>query len=254
MVNRLKQPFGNILQSLARWVKEFANMRTCLAIVLAVLGLMPIWGRAQAVITNTVLGVRTEFITDALLTDEEVKAVVALAKDCGFEEVAVVRTFHFLPTLQRGIEATSKDQIAGRTITYQTVVIYREGWSEQLKPTGPLRTISNGSFWVENLILKNHELTLFNTSKGVVRVELGHDVSLVEADKVIDALTCGRIHFADDFVKGRYRGIDFAHPSRLKKGDQTGEFSVSFSDGMAEFGLELSGKDVTILGETFATP
>ena len=172
MDNRRRQEQGR-----RREVSE--GMRKYLAIIIAtvIFGFFARGGDAAT--TNNLANIRRNFLPDATLFTDELDTVVTLAKSCGIETVAEVRTFHYLPGSFRGIQVISAEKVDGRKVRYQTLEIFRAGWSVKTKPTGPLQIISIGEFWVESLGLpQQHELTIFTTTNGTIRVEVEAGIPL----------------------------------------------------------------------------
>lgn len=198
--------------------------------------------------------VRTNFVADAILSADEMDLVVKFAKSRGFGEVAEVKTFHYLPTLYRGILVTSQEKAIGRKITYKTLEIFREEWSWKTKPKGAGQVTSMGKFWVEGLDgwPKEIELTTFATSKGIIRVRVEDEIPIASADEIIKRFTTGKILYANEFDKGTAEHINFSRPNRLRisrKDDPGAEthYWISFSESNDQIEFVLSKNDVKVV-------
>lgn len=211
--------------------------------------------------TNNGVPLHTNFIADAGLDATELRSVVKLAKLCGMEQVAEVRTFHYLPTSYRGIEVTGADQISGRNITYKTLEIFREGWTYKPKPTGPLQTISVGPFWVEGLgIPATHTATLFNTVSGSVRVNVEAGISNNVADTIIRAFTSTNFLVRESKGIGGLEigGVDrslierenLSRPDMLTKGETSDYYWIRFAGGL-NYECVLSSNKVCVVSVRF---
>jgi len=187
------------------------------------------------------------------------EAVLELAKIVGMSEVAEVSTFYYIPGhFYRGILVTGPEKVDGRKITFQTLGVFREGWSSKAKPTGPGQASSIGQFWIESRKLADiHELTTFATAKGIIRVAVQDGIPIETADKIINAFTNHRIQYANDFdkeemenpglVKGSVTAFDFSHPDRLRLSGVDGGYQISFSKNLDQFLFTLNGDDVKIV-------
>jgi len=203
--------------------------------------------------TNSLGGIRTSFIADAVLKPEELAAVVRLAKSCGMGPVATVETFHYLPLVSRGISVISVERTNGRKVTFDTVEVFREGWAYRSKPVAPAPVKSDGEFWVESLkALTVHELTTFITPTNTVRVNVSPGIPTAIADRIVKAFTTGRIKYSDEFVGPHPTGADFSQPGRLSRAEKRNQYEISFSSGRLDrYEFILVGDDVRILSVIF---
>jgi hypothetical protein len=207
-----------------------------------------------AAVTNN-LPVRTKFVTDAVLSPDELNIVVKFAKSRGMSNVAEVETFHYQPgNLYRGIKVTSPEKVSGRKITYQTLEIFREGWNWKAKPTTPGQVISVGPFWVEGLASwpKDNELTTFVTAKGTIRVNVEAEIPIATADKIIKCFATGKILYADELMKVTREHINFSQPKHLRISHKDGpeaalHYWISFSQSNEQFKFVLRDNDVKVV-------
>jgi hypothetical protein len=207
--------------------------------------------------TNTVASVKTNYVSNGILTADELDTVVKLANSCGIIQVAEVSTFHRLPSLDPSIEVIGADYINGRKVTYETLEVFKEGWAWRTKPTGTLSAVSIGQFWVEG-IPEHHELTIFNTGKGPIRVNVDGKIPIDVADRIVKAITVGTIHYSKTFDLARqsFEIEDRSQPNwiKVRVEDQSGHYWIGFGGSLNEYQLELNGEDVTMLSVTFVTP
>src|SRR5258705_2009552 len=127
-------------------------------------------------------GVKTHFIDDARLNNEELVQVLTLARQCGITNIAEVETFYRLPGRERGIRVNSEERVAGRNISFDSVAIYKLGWIVADPGKGVTRI---GEFRVDEpkkctTLLRTYEI---NGSPARVIIEEGVEVAF--ADKVI---------------------------------------------------------------------
>jgi hypothetical protein len=202
----------------------------------------------RAADTNIQVGVRTNFVADAVLKPEELAAVVGLAKSCGVSHVASVKSFHYLPSVSRGILVTSVEHTNGRKVTFDTLEVFREGWAYKSKPADPAKARSRGQFWVEPQQSPTvHELTTFSTPRGTIRVELSSGIPIGVADRIIKAFTTDRIKYSDKFTELSSKGADFHRPNWLGRSDSANAYEISFSGGLNRYRFTLVGDAVQIV-------
>jgi hypothetical protein len=223
---------------------DIKSQATILCAVLALLFQRGI----RAADANSQGGIRTNFVADAVLRPDELAAVVGLAKSCGVGQVASVESFHYLPSTSRGILVTSIERTNGRKVTFDTVVVFREGWAYKSKPADPAKGRSSGQFWVDPQQSPTaHELTTFSTPRGTIRVELSSGVPIDVADRIIKAFTTGRIRFSDQFTEIQSKGADFLRPTWLGRSDSANAYEISFSGGLNRYRFMLVGDTVQIV-------
>jgi|SRR5947209_4169149 len=197
--------------------------------------------------TNSLGGIRTNFVSDAILNPAELAAVVGLAKSCGMDQVARVETFHYLPSLSRGISVISVERTNGRKVTFDRVEVFREGWAYS-QPAGPVPVKSDGEFWVRPMkSVTVHTLTTFVTSNGTIRVNLSPRIPIGMADKVVKAFATGRIKYSDQFTESLSKGANFSRPNWLGRAEKSNHYEISFSGSLNHYEFVLEGDDVRIL-------
>ncbi|MCP4847908.1 MAG: hypothetical protein GY899_08185, partial [Verrucomicrobiaceae bacterium] len=64
-------------------------------------------------------GLERDYVPRAILTKEQEKEVIALAKKCGMEEVFKISTHNMYPSPFRGIRLQGPEQVKGREVSYQ---------------------------------------------------------------------------------------------------------------------------------------
>jgi len=206
----------------------------------------------KAADTNSQGGIRTKFVADAVLKPEELAAVVDLAKSCGMGQVASIESFHYLPSIIHGILVTSIEHTNGRKVTFSTVEVFREGWAYKPKPADLAKGRSSGQFWVDAQQSPTiHELTMFSTPQGTIRVELSSGIRLDVADRIIKAFTTGRIKYSDESTNRSSKRADFFRPDWLGRSDSVNTYEITFSGGLNRYRFTLAGETVEIVSVIF---
>lgn len=204
--------------------------------------------------TNSLAGVTTSFVEDGVLTADEVAAVVNLAELGGVSQVAKVTTLHYRPSRVRGIRVIGAEKVDGRKVIFQTLEVYREGWSYKAKPADPIRSKSIGQFWIESPSPPPVDiLTRFETSKGEVRIYLDPGIPLPVADKIINAVASGKIRYDGEVRKEETGKVDFSQPDCLVRSD-AGCYLIIFAGSPDQYKFNLKGDEVTLRSLTHVYP
>ena len=189
-----------------------------IAITFAVLNLIPVSCATQTsapkVTQRLPTNFKTKFIKDAELSVAEMNQVVALAFQCGIPDVERIETFRYLPGPVRGIAVKTKERRSGRSVTYDTVYLGRNGWNSTAPDAKAKRL---GAFWVNEPYLNTYLLREFKIGNKAVRVNIGESVDIVLADKVIPSVVAGKVQFENDWVRGEFQGLDLSEPASIDK-------------------------------------
>lgn len=219
---------------------------------------------------NDAAQLRTNFVTNAVLSVDDLDAVVKLAKQCRMNNIGEVRTFYYRPGRAFcGIEVKSPEVLNGRVITFQTLRIDRDGWSYRTNLGGAQQIPRVRSFWVYPPVrLEDHKEFTFKVGNDILRVEISDKIPLETADKIVTAFDAGRIHFKDDSVKRRVepenltppdtcRKPTYSHPTwmgtsmaqnfNLGTPETQNHFWISFSGSLDRYEFDLEGDGVKIL-------
>jgi hypothetical protein len=206
----------------------------------------------RAATTNAPVPIHTNFVSDAVLTADEVGTIVKLAKKCGISHVAEVRTFHYLPTLVRGIEVTSTDDVDGRNATYETLKVFRKDWSGATVPSAPFAAISLGDFWVNGPgIPELHTATLFNVARETIHVQVGPDIPIETADTIIKAFTTTNIFGT---ASRTFLSEDLSRPDFLGSAGLENLYWIGFSGSDNRYEFTVTGSKVRITAEVHTSP
>ena len=181
-----------------------------------------------ATATNTVIGVRTNFAPQAVLSSSELASVINLAKQCDVPDVAEVYTFNnYHPSSFFSIGAKSAEITRGRKVSFVTVQIDREKWtSKELRLSSHIFK-SVGDFWVARGGVTTNVLTIFKVPGGTARVRLSDAVLLPTADRIVEAFATGKIQYADKIRKEELKGVTLSQPTALDRDHQ--RFAICFS-------------------------
>ena len=91
-------------------------------------------------------GVEQDYVDGAILTEEQEKEVIALARECGIGKVSRISSYNMFPTPFRGITVRGIEQIRGREVSCQVLDVNCLKWLEpgarSLKGQ-----VQRGDFW-----------------------------------------------------------------------------------------------------------
>ena len=153
-----------------------------------------------------------DFTTGAVLSDSEVKTAVKLAQKAGITNIARIYSYYGLPTSEVGIGVNGAETINGRKVFFASVYIETRGLVEEISRNVTNVLYSEGNFWVRAGMVQTNVLTTFETKNGTIRIELNKEVSLAQADRIVAAISAGKIRFVDGKTRDETRGVNLSKP------------------------------------------
>ncbi len=173
-----------------------------------------------------ILGVRTEFDPDYVLSTNEVGAVLKLASLCGVTNVAKIYTYNIHPSPAYGVGILGPEAIQGREIRGVDLFVNDERWT---KPRlGHEVSLSNGKFWVGAADIQTNIYTTFTFSGRSTRIMLFESISLATADKIFEAFGTGKIKYQDEKSKEDLKNLSLMQVTGLSL-EKDGVYCISFS-------------------------
>ncbi len=216
------------------------HMRPRLNILLLVVGIPQVLlGAALASATPSVV---TNFTAGVVLTTAELENVVQLANLCGMTEVVEVRTFRFRPSGTPGIKVKSSEKMAGRMVSFETLLVERDGWAHD-KPGQRAKVI--GSFWSGGDLVK-HELTVFKVDKQTIRVSVAKKVDQVSADRIISAFLDGKVRHTPGETSPPVSNEDFSDPVSLYVAPTRGLYGIYFPSRLMHVTFRADGDEMVV--------
>ena len=73
-------------------------------------------------------GFESEYVKRAVLTKEQEKTVIELAKKAGIKKVAKISSHNMFPSPYRGLRVQGAEQIKGREVSYQVLSMSHSEW------------------------------------------------------------------------------------------------------------------------------
>lgn len=190
---------------------------------------------------NVVLsGIFSQAPSVATLSSNEQASVVKLANLCGIRNVTDVSTVGHLTGTT--VEVSWDEEVEGRTVTFSSLQIHRDGWDRQVRPNTAL---SVGEFWAEPGKPAREQRALVQVGQQRVRVGLLNGIKPEGADKIMDAFVNGKVGFANDSLKYALWGVDVTRPSWI--GISDGKLWITFPSSHTRIVFEWNGDHVTLL-------
>lgn len=156
---------------------------------------------------NIPLSVKVDLAPGDQLSPQEIKQVVALAKQHGITNAGVISTSYSLPGGRKeGISVQSVQRVDGRNTQYETLGIRKNGWGDVKRPASAKHI---GNFWVD----ANEQLwpTLLRsyqwTNQQPFQVSIGKDVPIPIADKLVNLLITDKLPFSEKRKEPEVAGV-----------------------------------------------
>lgn len=179
--------------------------------------------------------IRTVFPGDLKLTKQEIAQVVKLARQNGITNPAEVRIFYFLPGGGNGVTVKSGEVHEGRNTRFETVYIYKVGWS-CMETNSKSKLL--GNFWVDedgkiSTLLRDYK----STNGTVFQVSVGKGVGFSIADKLVESYLVGKLFpehkYSQDLIEPIQIGLtnlENAKPKAIRKIESEKCFEMEFDN------------------------
>jgi hypothetical protein len=162
--------------------------------------------------------VKTIFEEDAKLTEQEVKDVLSLARQCGINQPTEVRTVHILPSGGKDVLVKSVELFKGADITFDEISITKSGWTHS-EPGKEAKQI--GNFWAEPSDKSTTHLRVYDFRGEKIRVGIGTGITTELADKIIPLIAAKKVTYSDnksiDYERDEMERMIDSKPSGISK-------------------------------------
>jgi hypothetical protein len=196
--------------------------------------------QANGAATNDLQPFRTNFVSGASLSTNELSTVVSLAHLCGIQKIVEVSTDRHLSGTT--IQIAGDEKIEGRSVMFKKVWIYPNA-NRRVRPVG---AVSVGEFWAESAEPGKEERTIVRIGDREVRVGLLNGITPAGADKIVDAFVKGRVRNAAGWHKDEWSKVDVTQPSWM--GISQGKPYITFASSRhLLFSFTLEGDQITIV-------
>jgi len=171
--------------------------------------------------------ITTNFIAEAHLTASEIKQVLELAKACGIDRPSEVRTFHYLPSVTKGISVKSVERVDGRNTSFDTVTISKLGWEERDSDKSSKRV---GDFWAGAEAKYSTLLRRYEFKKATIQISIGKGIDVAFADKVIPLIDAKKVCFESDWVRQEFEELKDSKPVAFNRSWSDKGYDLRFNE------------------------
>ena len=171
--------------------------------------------------------ITTNFIAEARLTASEVKQVLELAKACGLDTPSEVRTFHYLPSVTKGISVKSVERVDGRNSSFDTVTVCKLGW-EGRDPDKSAKRV--GDFWADSEAKYSTLLRRYEFKKTPIQISIGKGIDVALADRVIPLIDAKKVRFESDWVRQEFEELKDSKPVAIYRSYSDKGYELRFNE------------------------
>jgi hypothetical protein len=196
---------------------------------------------------DTDKGPKTEYVPDAVLSAEQQEIVLELAAKRGIKDVVEISTYVLHPSSYREIAVKGIEQITGREVSTQILIIHFKDWSP--REQAPRKDdIQIGDFWAGKPYIRKQ--TILKVAMKDYRTGSISGVSIEECESILARLLEGKYTLGSAVRQDSLKEIDWSRPRSFHKRDD-GVF-VEFlhkageGDGFFELEIKPAGDGLTI--------
>ena len=197
-------------------------------------------------LTLSCYGLDRNYVPRAILTKDQEKEVIALAKTCGMKEVSKLSTHNMYPSPFRGIQLRGPEKIKGREVSYQSLSMSYSEWLEPgAKPRKGQTQI--GKFWAGKPYTRKK--IILKVGKKNFQVGSINEMKPEECETILGLLLSGKYETGPAVNKKTLEQVGWNTPSNFSK---RGEFiSVGFlhkakDSGFFDLQIKMVGNKITI--------
>ena len=159
-------------------------------------------------------GFEREYVKRAVLTKEQEKTVVELAKKAGIKKVAKISTHNMFPSPFRGLRVQGAEQIKGRAVSFQVLSVSHGEWLQQgAKPRKG--QVQMGNFWAGKPYARKQ--TILKVGKKEYRTGSITGMKPEECEKILSQLMSEDYDLGPQVNEKTLKQVDWAKPSRFSK-------------------------------------
>ena len=168
-------------------------------------------------------GFERAYVKQAVLSKEEEKVVIALAKKRGIKKIAKISTFNLYPSTARGISVKGVEELKGREVSFKVLNVTYRKWSFPGSKPGK-RDLQIGDFWASPA--GTQKQTILKVNKKEYRVASLRGLEIKECESILDLLLAGKYTAGPGVNAEQFKQIDWKKPGGFwKRGEQ---ISVQF--------------------------
>ena len=191
-------------------------------------------------------GVEQDYVDGAILTEEQEKEVIALARECGIGKVSRISSYNMFPTPFRGITIRGIEQVKGREVSCQVLNVSYLKWLEPgARPQKG--QVQRGDFWAGRP--RAHKKTILRTGEEEYRVGSLQGMTAEECETILGLFLNGKYEPGPS-VNGRMlRQVDWAKPTNFSRRGESisvGVLHKAKGSGFFDLQIRVAGKKLTI--------
>ena len=159
-------------------------------------------------------GFEREYVKRAVLTKEQEKTVMELAKKAGIKKVAKISSHNMYPTPFRGLSVQGVEQVKGREVSYQVLSMSHSEW---LQPGAKPRKgqVQMGNFWAGKPYTRKQ--IILKVGKKEYRTGSITGMKPEECEKILSQLMSEDYDLGPSVNEKRLKQVDWTKPSRFSK-------------------------------------
>jgi len=199
-------------------------------------------------------GIERSYVSNASLSDEDVKIVLELAKKSGISKVAKISTHYMLPTSMRSIKVEGLPVENGREISRSVLSVTRKSWTFPDAKPGKTDIVS-GEFWARKPYFRKQVILKVGGNSFLCNSING--MSYEEAESIIGMFIAGKYTAGPEVRKRGLEQVDWTKPTHFRKsGDsiQVGFLADRESNGFFDLEITLGNKAIQITRLMQAVP
>ena len=191
-------------------------------------------------------GIERSYVSNASLSDEDVKTVLELAQKSGITKVAKISTHYMLPTSMRSIKVEGAPIENGREISRSVLSVTRKSWSFPDAKPGKADVVS-GEFWARKPYVRKQVILKVGGNSFLCNSING--MSYEEAESIIGIFLAGKYTAGTEVRKRGLEQVNWTKPTHFRKrGDsiQVGFLADRESNGFFDLEITLDDKRIQI--------
>ena len=159
-------------------------------------------------------GFEREYVKRAVLTKEQEKTVIELAKKSGIKKVAKISSHNMFPSPFRGLRVQGVEQVKGREVSYQVLSMSHSEW---LQPGAKPRKgqVQMGNFWAGKPYTRKQ--IILKVGKKEYRTGSITGMKPEECEKILSQLMAEDYDLGPSVNEKRLKQVDWTKPSRFSK-------------------------------------
>ncbi len=201
-------------------------------------------------------GFERAYVKRAMLTKEQEQVVLALAQQCGIEQVVKISTHNMYPSSFRNVRVHGQEVLNGREVSFQVLSVSHGAWLHPGAKPGK-GDLQLGAFWAGKPYTRKQ--TILKVGKKEYRTGSIQGITAEECETILAMFLKGEYDHEPAVNQKRLDQVDWSKPSRFSKRGE-GQISVGFlhkagpGGGFFDLQVNLKGKQLTIIQMFQAVP